>query len=146
MAAWEGAKMEPQFKCEYTVSTHIEESLEEGARVCAERMGLDTDETEALVKQFLSYGRELEGPDVKPVPPVLFCVSKDSRDHGAESYKSLVMPMFAEMDPAPKTALVHFQAGVHSYWWSEDELPSGIAPSVAQLWHDAVTSGYFLAD
>lgn len=146
MERWEAAKMQPQFKCEYTVSTNIEASLEEGARVCAERMELDAAGTEELVQRFLGYGRELKGPDVKPVPPVLFCVSKDSRDHGVESYKSLVMPMYAEMDPAPRTALVHFQAGVHSYWTPEDDLPIGIAPSVAQLWHDAVTSGYFLAD
>ena len=109
-------------------------------------MELDAAGTEELVQRFLGYGRELKGPDVKPVPPVLFCVSKDSRDHGVESYKSLVMPMYAEMNPAPRTALVHFQAGVHSYWTPEDDLPVGIAPSVAQLWHDAVTSGYFLAD
>ena len=87
----------------------------------------------------------MRGADVKPVPPVLFCVAKDSRDHGVESYKTLVMPMYAEMDPPPKTALVHFQAGVHSYWTPEEGLPVGIAPSVAQLWHDAIMGGYFLA-
>ncbi len=146
MAAWDGAKNEPQFKCEYTVSTNIEVSLESGARATAERLQLNEEDTEALVQQFLGYGRELKGQDVKPVPNVLFCVSKDSRDHGVESYKSLVMPMYAEMDPAPKTSLVHFQAGVHSYWWAEKDLPSGIAPAVAQLWHDAVMGGYFLRD
>ncbi|MBD19766.1 MAG: hypothetical protein CMM37_01850 [Rhodospirillaceae bacterium] len=146
MERWEAAKMQPQFKCEYTVSTNIEASLEEGARVSAKRMGLDDVDTEVLVEQFLGYGRELKGEDVKPVPPVLFCVAKDSRDHGVESYRTLVMPMYAEMEPAPKTALVHFQAGVHSYWTSEKELPAGIAPSVAQVWYDAVMGGYFLAD
>jgi hypothetical protein len=76
----------------------------------------------------------------------MFCVSKDSRDHGVESYKTLVMPMYAEMDPAPKTSLVHFQAGIHSYWNELEDLPIGIAPSVAKLWHEAVTGGYFLAE
>ena len=145
MDRWEAAKMQPQFKCEYTVSTNIEASLTEGAKVSAERMGLDTTGTEALVNQFLSYGRELKGDGVKAVPPVLFCVAKDSRDHGIESYKTLVMPMYAEIDPAPKTALVHFQAGVHSYWTPEKDLPAGIAPSVAQIWNDAVMGGYFLS-
>ena len=144
MDRWESAKMQPQFKCEYTVSTNIKQSLEEGARVSAERMGLDATGTEALVKQFLGYGRELTGDRVRPVPPVLFCIAKDSRDHGLESYKTLVMPMYAEMNPAPKTALVHFQAGVHSYWTPETDLPVGIAPSVAQIWYDAVKGGYFL--
>jgi hypothetical protein len=146
MERWEAAKMQPQFKCEYTVSTNIEPSLEAGARASAERMGLNEADTDALVKQFLGYGRELKGPDAKPVPPVMFCVAKDSRDHGVESYKTLVMPMYAEMDPAPKTSLVHFQAGIHSYWNTLEDLPVGIAPSVAKLWHDAVTGGYFLVE
>jgi hypothetical protein len=146
MERWEAAKMQPQFKCEYTVSTNIEPSLEAGARASAERMGLNEAEAEALVRQFLGYGRELKGPGAKPVPPVMFCVSKDSRDHGVESYKNLVMPMYAEMNPAPKTSLVHFQAGIHSYWNPEEELPVGIAPSVARLWFEAVTGGYFLVD
>ena len=66
----------------------------------------------------------------------MFCVAKDSRDHGVESYKTLVMPMYAEMNPAPKTSLTHFQAGIHSYWNTLDDLPIGIAPSVAKLWHE----------
>lgn len=136
MERWEAAKMQPQFKCEYTVSTNIEPSLMAGARASAERMGLNEADTEALVQQFLGYGRELKGPGVKPVPPVMFCVAKDSRDHGVESYKTLVMPLYAEMNPAPKTSLVHFQAGIHSYWNALDDLPIGIAPSVAKLWHE----------
>lgn len=143
MEAWDAAKTQPQFKCEYTVSTNIEPSLAEGARVTAGRMGLNKAETEALIQQFLGYGRELKGPDVKPVPPILFCVTKDSRDHDAANYRSLVMPMFAKMSPAPKTALVHFQAGVHSYWTPETDLPVGVAPGVAKTWYEAVTGGYF---
>lgn len=146
MERWEAAKMQPQFKCEYTVSTNIEPSLEAGARATAERLGLDEAGTEALVHQFLGYGRELKGPDAKPVPPVMFCVAKDSRDHGVESYKTLVMPMYAQMEPAPKTSLTHFQAGIHSYWNELEDLPVGIAPSVAKLWHEAVTSGYFMVN
>jgi len=146
MERWEAAKMQPQFKCEYTVSSNIEPSLEAGARASAERMGLNEADTEALVQQFLGYGRELKGPDAKPVPPVMFCVAKDSRDHGVESYKTLVMPLYAEMNPAPKTSLVHFQAGIHSYWNALDELPVGIAPSVVKLWFEAVTGGYFLVE
>ena len=145
MEAWDAARNQPQFKCEHVVSTNIEPSLEEGARVSAGRLGLDQRGTETLVRQYLSYGRELQGPEVKPVPPVLFCVTKDSRDHSADSYRSMVMPMFARMEPAPRTALIHFQAGVHSYWTPEAELPLGVAPGVAKTWHDAITGGYFLS-
>ncbi len=144
MEAWEAARTQPQFKCEYIVSTNIEPSLEEAARVTAGRLGLDPAATEALVRRYLGYGRELRGDGVKPVPPVLFCVTRDSRDHDAATYRSLVMPMFARMEPAPRTALMHFQAGVHSYWTPETELPLGVAPGVARTWHEAITGGYFL--
>ena len=144
MERWESAKMQPQFKCEYTVSTNIESSLEEGASVTAKRLNLNQKDTKALVRKFLGYAREQSGTESKPVPPILFCLAKDSRDHGVESYKTLVMPMFSEMIPPPKTALVHFQAGVHSYWTEEEGLPLGIAPSVAQLWNDAVKAGFFV--
>ena len=50
MEAWDAAKDQPQFKCEYVVSTNIEPSLEEGARVTAGRLGLDEAGTEALVE------------------------------------------------------------------------------------------------
>ena len=49
------------------------------------------------------------------------------------------MPMFARMEPAPKTALMHFQAGVHSYWTPETDLPVGVAPGVRQ---DLARGGY----
>jgi hypothetical protein len=32
------------------------------------------------------------------------------------------------MNPAPKIALTHFGAGVHSFWKAEKDLPVGIAP------------------
>lgn len=144
MEAWDAAKTQPQFKCEYIVSANIERSLEEAARVTADRMGVDEEGTEALVQQYLGYGRELQSPGVKPVPPILFGVTKDSRDHDAATYRSLVMPMFERMEPAPKIALVHLQAGVHSYWTPEVDLPAGVAPGVAKLWSDAVTGGYFV--
>ena len=144
MEAWEAAKTQPQFKCEYIVSTNVEQSLEEAARVTADRMGVDGEGAEALVRQYLGYGRELRSPGVKPVPPILFGVTKNSRDHDAATYRSLVMPMFERMKPAPKLALVHLQAGVHSYWTPEVDLPAGVAPGVAKLWSDAVTGGYFV--
>ena len=143
MELWDAARIEPQFKCEYTVSTNITASLEQGARVTAKRMGLSGDATKELVERFLGYAHEIKGPDAKPVPPILFCVTKDSRDHSVDSYKNLVMPLFSKMDPAPLTALTHLQAGVHSYWTPEKDLAMGVAPSAAKLWHDAVTMGYF---
>ncbi len=142
--AWEKAKSRPQFKAEYIVTHAIAESLAEGARVSAARLKMNQDETEALVQRFVGYTRELSGPEVKPVPPFLFEISKDSRDHSPEVYQEVIMPGFRAMKPAPKIALTRFGAGVHSFWKAEKDLPVGIVPSVLKSWDQAVRGGYFL--
>jgi hypothetical protein len=142
--AWEKAKNRPQFKAEYLVTHAITDSLTEGARVSAARLKMNKDETEALVKRFVGYTRELSGADVKPVPPFLFEISKDSRDHSPEVYEEVIMPGFRAMKPAPKIAITRFGAGVHSFWKAEKDLPVGIVPSVIKSWKEAVTGGYFI--
>ena len=144
LAAWETAKRRPQFKAEYIVTHAITGSLIEGARVSAARLNMNRDETEALVNRFVGYTRELSGPDVKPVPPFLFEISKDSRDHSPEAYNEVIIPGFHAMKPAPKIALTRFGAGVHSFWKAEKDLPVGIVPSVLKTWNDAVVGGYFV--
>jgi hypothetical protein len=52
--------------------------------------------------------------------------------------------MPAKLPMAPKTALIHLGAGVHTYWKPEEELPVGIAPVAAWFNHQAITSGFFL--
>ena len=90
--------------------------------------------------------RELHpGPGTKPVPPVLFGISKDSRDHGEEVYDEVILPMFAKLDPAPKVRVVQWGAGVHTYQKAEDGLPLGIAPPVIEFYVRAIQEGYFLA-
>ena len=84
LEAWEKAKPRPQFKAEYIVSHAITGSLAEGARVTAARLKMNKDETEALVQRFGGCVHELSGPHLKPVPPFLFEISKDSRDHSRE--------------------------------------------------------------
>jgi hypothetical protein len=142
--AWEKAKSRPQFKAEYIVTHAIAKSLAEGARVSAGRLKMNQDETEALVQRFVGYTRELSGPEVKPVPPFLFEISKDSRDHSPEVYQEVILPGFRAMKPAPKIALTRFGAGVHSFWKAEKDLPVGIVPSVLKSWDQAVRDGYFL--
>jgi hypothetical protein len=144
LEAWEKAKPRPQFKAEYIVTHAITGSLAEGARVTAARLKMNKDETEALVQRFVGYARELRGPNVKPVPPFLFEISKDSRDHSREVYEEVIMPGFRKMNPAPKIALTRFGAGVHSFWKAEKDLPVGIVPSVLRTWNDAVVGGYFV--
>lgn len=43
-----------------------------------------------------------------------------------------------------RVRLVRFQAGVHGYVKPEPNLPRGIGPAVAQLWHQAITQGYYV--
>jgi hypothetical protein len=142
--AWETAKSRPQFKAEYLVTHAITDSLAEAARVSAARLKMNNDETDALVKRFVSYTRERSGSDLKPVPPFLFEISKDSRDHSPEVYEEVIMPGFRAMKPAPKIGITRFGAGVHSFWKAEKDLPVGIVPSVLKSWDQAVRGGYFL--
>ncbi len=141
--AWQNVKSRPQFKAEYIVTHAISGSLAEAARVSAARLKMNKDETEALVQRFVGYSRELSGSNVKPVPPFLFEISKDSRDHSHEVYEEVIMPGFRRMNPAPKIALTRFGAGVHSFWKAEKDLSVGIVPSVLKSWDQAVRGGYF---
>lgn len=143
--AWETARKRPQFKAEYMVTHNIVGALEQAARVSARRLGYDRDRERELVDHYLGFTRELKGPGVKPVPPYLFGLAKDSRDHSPEVYKEVILPMFAAMDPAPRTAVTRFGAGVHTYTKPEKDLPFGIAPPAAKLYHDAIVGGFYLA-
>lgn len=141
---WEKSKARAQFKAEYILTHNIQVSLTEAARVSARRLGLSADATAELVARYRGYPYPLSGPDAKPVPPILFAISKDSRDHSPDVYKAVVLPMFAKIEPAPKTRVVQFGAGVHAYSKAEEGLPLGILPPVAKLFHEAITAGYFL--
>lgn len=142
--AWGKVKNRPQFKAEYVVTHSITASLANAARVSAARQNMNCDETEALVQRFIGYTRELSGTNVKPVPPFLFEIAKDSRDHSPEVYHEIIMPGFRAMKPAPKIALTRFGAGVHSFWKPEKDLPAGIVPAVLKSWDAAVRGGYFI--
>ncbi|MDP6560510.1 MAG: hypothetical protein QF619_10405 [Candidatus Binatia bacterium] len=141
---WERSKKRPNFKAEYIVTHDIAPSLTEAAKVSAKRLKMNAEESEALVQRYLGYAREMSGPNVKPVPPFWFCISKDSRDHSAEVYREVIIPGFQKMKPAPKTRLTRFEAGVHTFWLAEKDLPLGIAPSVVRSWNEAITGGYFV--
>src|SRR3989338_5400515 len=63
---------------------------------------MNSEETGAMVQRYLGYTRELSGRGVKPVPPVWFCISKDSRDHSPEVYREVIIPGFQKMKPPPR--------------------------------------------
>ena len=141
---WNKSKLRPQFKAEYIITHNIVDSLTAAAEATAKRLGLSAEETEKLVAHYRGFPYPLTGPDAKPVPPVLFIIAKDSRDHNAEVYEEVVLPMFSKIEPAPKVSFIQFGAGVHTYDKSEPGLPLGIVPTAAKTYHDAITGGYFL--
>ena len=140
---WDKTKARPQFKAEYIITHNIRHSLEAAARAVAARLKMPAADTEALVKHYLGFPFPKTGPGAKPVPPVLFCITKDSRDHSPEVYREVVLPMFAKLEPAPKVRVVKWGAGVHTYHKAEPGLPLGVAPPMAEFYVQAIQGGYF---
>jgi hypothetical protein len=140
---WQIAKRRPNFKAEDFIHKNSTRALETAARVAAERLKLSTRETDDLIKRYLGYTRELTGRGTKPVPNFLSIHGiNDDTVTLARCQKSL--QLFAKLDPAPKVRSLSLGAGVHSWGWTDDRLPQGIVPSVAHLWFDAITNGFFL--
>jgi hypothetical protein len=101
-------------------------------------------DTDALVQRYLSYTRELSGPGVKPVPPILSLHGiNDDTVTLARCTRSL--PIFDKLNPAPKVRCVSIGAGVHTWSHTEPDLPQGVATPVAKLWHDAIMNGFYLS-
>ena len=140
---WDRGKIRPQFKAEYAVTANLLDALEAGARAAAQRLGFDGVQTRALVDRYRGYTRELSGPGVKPVPPILFGLAKDSRDNSPQAYSEVIEPMLRKLDPPPRVATMRFGAGVHVYSKPENDLPAGIAPAAAKLYNDAILGGFF---
>ena len=101
---WDKTKARPQFKAEYVITHNIRASLEAAARAAAARLKMSPADTEALVKHYLGFPYPQTGAGAKPVPPVLFCIAKDSRDHSPEVYREVVLPMFATIDSGAEGA------------------------------------------
>lgn len=141
--AWDVARKRPQFKAEYMITHNIVGALESAARAASNRLGMSAEEEERLVAHYVGYTREQRGSGVKPVPPYLFVIAKDSRDHSPEVYREVILPMFSQMNPAPRTHVTRFMAGVHTYTKPETDLPMGIAPAAAKYFNDAIIGGYF---
>jgi hypothetical protein len=141
---WERRKHMPGIKAQYMLHFGAQEQLGEAARVTAKRLGYNAQETEALEKQFKDYAVPLEGPGVKPLPPLLLSYAIGSRDHKIELYRDIVVPTLLEVKPPPKVSLTLFHAGVHGYMKPEEGLPKGIGPAVSQFWNDAITGGFYV--
>jgi len=146
MEDWERKKHLPGLKSQHLVQFAAVDTLEQAARHSAQRLQMSPVATEALVARFRGYPFHLSGEDAPPVPPLIYGLAEGSRDHTPERYRNILLPALAAMRPAPRVRLVLFRAGVHAYTKAESELPKGPAPAVAQLWHDAITGGYYIQE
>ena len=140
---WNRSRAKPNFKAEYPLHYGCVPAMTEAARAVAARLSLNEADATALVERYSGYLRELSGPGVKPVPPILLGVAKFSRDHRPEIYESIVLPAFAAMQPAPKVRLIRFDAGTHDYERPETDLPMGLVPAVTKLWSEAIAGGFY---
>lgn len=141
---WEKRKHLPGMKAQHLVQFAAVDALEAAGRYTAARLGLGPAETEEMAQRFRGYPSPLSGPGTRPVPPLMYGLAEGSRDHTPERYKNILLPALSELDRAPKVRLVFFRGGVHNYVKPESDLPKGLGPAVAQLWHDAITGGYYL--
>jgi hypothetical protein len=140
---WLRGTTQPHFKAENILHFDNPQALENAARVTADRLGLDSEATESLVDRYLGYLRGLSGPGVKPVPPLILIITKNSRDHDPEIYRKIYLPGYAAMEPAPRVTVYQFDAGIHGYSAAEEGLPRGVAPMGIKIWYDAIMDGYF---
>ena len=142
--AYERSKRFPRFKTEGPVHFGGIRELGRAARAAAKRLDMGPERTKQLVDHYVGYAREIRGPDVKPVPPVILGMTSASTSHTFENYRAVTLPTFAQMDPPPKVSLVPFEAGVHGYSKAQKDLPMGVFPATAKLWHDAIVNGYYI--
>ena len=140
---WESAKKRPNFKAEDFIHKNSTRALGAAANAAAARLKLSHAETTELVQRYLGYTRELAGPGVKPVPNFL-SIHGLNDDTVTLQRCERSLPLFAKLNPAPKVSTISLGAGIHSWGWNDAELPMGIVPPVAKLWHEAIMNGYFL--
>jgi len=89
--------------------------------------------------------QEMKGRGVKPVPPIMFQITAFSRDHSREVYDEVIIPLFKDMNPAPKVSLTQYPFGTHGYMNGEviEGVNLGVGPAVFQQWDDAIKGGFF---
>ncbi len=143
LAAWEDDRTRPNFKAEYPITHNIVASLEAAAQAVSDRLQLAGQEHQKLVEKFLSFGRYDAGSGVRPVQPIFYINSANSRDNSPEAFNEIILPMLAELTPAPRVKATQLGAGTHIYYKAMPELPVGLTRAAAFLWRQAINDGFF---
>ncbi|MBA2301727.1 MAG: hypothetical protein H0W08_03755 [Acidobacteria bacterium] len=101
MEKWKKASTAPYFKAEYIVHHNGVASLQAAAKATSARLKLGPAARERTMAQYVGYTRELSGPGVKPVPTLLFTLTKNSHDHTPKVYEEIVLPAFRAISRRP---------------------------------------------
>lgn len=143
--AWDERKPFGGIKCQQPVHFGAVKILEDAARAISSHLGYGPSEEQALVEHYRDYVMPLQGDDASPLPPLLYAIAGNSRDHQPAKYREVYLPVLEALDRPPKVRFVEYANGAHVYWKPEEGLPQGIMPSVARLWDEAIRSGYYVA-
>jgi hypothetical protein len=143
LSAWEEDRIRPNFKAEYPITHNIVASLQAAAEAVSDRLQLKGDARKKMIQKFLAFGHYESGVDARPVQPILFINSANSRDNSPEAFSGTILPMLAELVPAPRVKATQLGAGTHIYYKSMQDLPFGLTRAAAFLWRQAIEDGFF---
>ena len=144
LGAWEEDRIRPNFKAEYPITHNIVASLEAAAHAIADRLKLDPAGRHALVTKYLGFGTYDSGPGTRPVQPIFYINSANSRDNSPEAFNGVILPMLADLTPAPRVKCTQLGAGTHIYYKPMPDLPFGLTRAAAFLWQKAILDGFFM--
>lgn len=144
LAAWEEDRIRPNFKAEYPITHNIVASLTAAAEAVCERLHLTGDARQKMIEKFLSFGRYDTHVGARPVQPIFYINSANSRDNSPEAFNGIILPMLAELRPAPRVKATQLGAGTHIYYKPMPDLPFGLTRAAAFLWRRAIHDGFFM--
>lgn len=144
LGAWEEDRIRPNFKAEYPITHNIVASLEAAAHAVSERLQLTGEARQSMVERFLSFGRYDTHAGARPVQPIFYINSANSRDNSPEAFNGTILPMLAELNPAPRVKATQLGSGTHIYYKPMPDLPVGLTRAAAFLWRKAIQDGFFM--
>jgi hypothetical protein len=144
LSAWEEDRIRPNFKAEYPITHNIVVSLKAAAEAVSDRLQLKSDEREKMIQKFLGFCHYETSADARPVQPIFYINSANSRDNSPEAFNGIILPMLAELKPAPRVKATQLGAGTHIYYKPMQDLPFGLTRAAAFLWRQAITDGFFM--
>lgn len=142
--SWEEDRIRPNFKAEYPITHNIVASLEAAAHAVSDRLQLGGNERQKMIAKFLSFGHYDTSVGARPVQPIFYINSANSRDNSPEAFNGIILPMLAQLKPAPRVKATQLGAGTHIYYKPMQDLPFGLTRAAAFLWRQAINDGFFM--